>query len=97
MALQKCSTPGCGSVWIGGLSLGTGKCPMCLYKQKKAQLQFEAFKQAASVPLAPTAELTPMTAYMLEYDAEFAPPPRDEALKAIGRAFDDAVDLAYLG
>ena len=91
MALQKCSTPGCGSVWIGGLSLGTGKCPMCLYKQKKAQLQFEAFKQAASVPLAPT------TAALLDYDFEFAPPPRDEALKAIGRAFDDAVDLAYLG
>lgn len=42
--------------------------------------------------LAPTA-----TGALLEYDAEFVSPLRDAALAAIGRAFDDAIDLAYLG
>ena len=50
MQYQKCNTPGCYSVWVDSFSLGTGKCPMCLYKQKKAELQAEA---------APFAELTP--------------------------------------
>lgn len=46
------------------------------------------------VPLPPLPHaLVPMP----EYDAEFDPPYRDEALAAIGRAFDDAIDLAYLG
>ena len=54
-------------------------------------------KCAMLPPLFPTATLTPADlALPLEYDAEFLSSPRDEALAAIGRAFDDAIDLAYL-
>ncbi len=49
------------------------------------------------VPLPPMYTLEPTaTEHMIEYHAEFKFNPMDKTLNAIGRAFDDAIDLAAL-
>jgi len=102
MQMHKCSTPGCINQYATSAWADTGKCPICVYREKIAKMKFQQFKAIME-------DTKPDYQTVVEYAFPTTPvpfppfmpfaevTPADPALEAIGRAFDDAIDLAYLG